>query len=67
MVTGRPVGGKQAFRKNEEITIEIPKKALFIQTDKPIYKPGQTGTQQSDLFFVHTCWFKCFKDKIPYC
>ena len=44
MVTGRPVRGKQAFRKNEEITIEIPKKALFIQTDKPIYKPGQTGT-----------------------
>ncbi|CAH3159931.1 unnamed protein product [Porites lobata] len=42
MVTGRPVGGKQAFRKNKEITIEIPKKALFIQTDKPIYKPGQT-------------------------
>ena len=44
MVTGRPVEGKQAFRKNKEITIEIPKKALFIQTDKPIYKPGQTGT-----------------------
>ncbi|KAM7438496.1 A-macroglobulin receptor [Porites harrisoni] len=53
MVTGRPVGGKQVFRKSEEITIEIPKKALFIQTDKPIYKPGQTvnmrivGTDES--------------------
>ena len=44
MVTGGPVGGKQVFRKSEEITIEIPKKSLFIQTDKPIYKPGQTGT-----------------------
>ena len=34
---------RHTFHKSEEITIEIPKKSIFIQTDKPIYKPGQTG------------------------
>lgn len=38
------MGGRNAFIKSETITIEIPKRSIFIQTDKPIYKPGQTGT-----------------------
>lgn len=41
-VYGGPVGGFNAFLSSELITIEIPKTSIFIQTDKPIYKPGQT-------------------------
>jgi len=31
------------------ITITIPKISLFIQTDKPTYKPGQTGNKTNHL------------------
>ena len=35
--------GKHDFLSSEDIAIETPKSSIFIQTDKPIYKPGQTG------------------------
>ncbi|XP_078348546.1 C3 and PZP-like alpha-2-macroglobulin domain-containing protein 8 isoform X2 [Oculina patagonica] len=41
-VFGGPADGKLAFQKSEMISIDIPKNSIFIQTDKPIYKPGQT-------------------------
>ena len=42
-VFGGPVHGGLVIQKSEIITIKIPKISVFIQTDKPIYKPGQTG------------------------
>lgn len=44
-VFGGPVSmnGRLVFKKSETIDIAIPKSSIFIQTDKPIYKPGQTG------------------------
>ena len=42
-VFGGPVNGRLVFKKSEMIDIAIPKSSIFIQTDKPIYKPGQTG------------------------
>lgn len=42
-VIGGPVSGQPTFQKSEMIDIIIPKSSIFIQTDKPIYKPGQTG------------------------
>ncbi|RMX42642.1 hypothetical protein pdam_00010289 [Pocillopora damicornis] len=41
-VFGGPVHGGLVIQKSEIITIKIPKISVFIQTDKPIYKPGQT-------------------------
>ncbi|XP_068740975.1 alpha-2-macroglobulin-like isoform X2 [Montipora capricornis] len=41
-VHGGPVDGKRNFLSSEVVTIETPKSSMFIQTDKPIYKPGQT-------------------------
>ncbi|XP_020628885.1 C3 and PZP-like alpha-2-macroglobulin domain-containing protein 8 isoform X2 [Orbicella faveolata] len=41
-VSGGPVDGKHVFQKSETISVLIPKNSVFIQTDKPIYKPGQT-------------------------
>ena len=57
-VYGRPVTASKnssqvilghAFQKSVVITIEIPEKSIFIQTDKPIYKPGQTGNANDKL------------------
>ena len=42
-VTAGPKGNRNAFQKSESVTLEIAKKTIFIQTDKPIYKPGQTS------------------------
>lgn len=42
-VFGGPVNGEPVIQNSEIITIKIPKISVFIQTDKPIYKPGQTG------------------------
>ncbi|XP_067056984.1 pregnancy zone protein-like isoform X1 [Acropora muricata] len=42
-INGGQLGGRyDDFQSSEMITIAIPKNSLFIQTDKPIYKPGQT-------------------------
>lgn len=41
-VFGRTVHGRSVSQHRETITIKIPKISVFIQTDKPIYKPGQT-------------------------
>lgn len=41
-VFGGPVNGEPVIQNSEIITIKIPKISVFIQTDKPIYKPGQT-------------------------
>ncbi|KAJ7371503.1 C3 and PZP-like alpha-2-macroglobulin domain-containing protein 8 [Desmophyllum pertusum] len=41
-VFGGPLGGPTTFNRSEMINIEIPKNSVFIQTDKPIYKPDQT-------------------------
>ncbi|XP_068693904.1 alpha-2-macroglobulin-like [Montipora foliosa] len=42
-VRGGPVNGKRDFLSSEDVTIKTPKSSyMFIQTDKPIYKPGQT-------------------------
>ena len=38
------------------ITIAIPKNSLFIQTDKPIYKPGQTGNKINHLHVFCYGW-----------
>ncbi|KAI2656158.1 Alpha-2-macroglobulin-like protein 1 [Labeo rohita] len=35
-------GGKISLNKTTKILINLPKNLLFIQSDKPIYKPGQT-------------------------
>ncbi|XP_044164285.1 pregnancy zone protein-like isoform X2 [Acropora millepora] len=43
-INGGRLGGLRHddFQSSKMITITIPKISLFIQTDKPIYKPGQT-------------------------
>ena len=43
LINGR---GRAGFRFQETTAIVIEAKTLltFIETDKPIYKPGQTGT-----------------------
>lgn len=57
-VFGGPVNKKRVFSKSEIISIVIPKNSVFIQTDKPVYKPGQTGNAfwkpqwYNDLSFV---------------
>ena len=49
-IHGGRLGGKlDDFNSSETITITIPKISLFIQIDKPIYKPGQTGNKTSHL------------------
>ena len=48
-VYGGPVNRQHTFHKSKVITIEIPKKSIFIQTDKPIYKPVQTGNANNKL------------------
>uniref|UniRef100_A0A8C2HYT3 Alpha-2-macroglobulin-like 1 n=1 Tax=Cyprinus carpio TaxID=7962 RepID=A0A8C2HYT3_CYPCA len=45
-------GGKTSLNKTIQILIIHPQNLLFIQSDKPIYKPGS-----HDLFMV--CYFKC--------
>ena len=50
-IHGGPLGGKlDDFQSTEMITITIPKISIFIQTDKPIYKPGQTGNKTNHLY-----------------
>lgn len=39
------------FQKKQKVLIKPTDKKTFIQTDKPVYKPGQTGTDRT-LFFV---------------
>lgn len=46
-ISGGPLDGEGVFSKSEMISILIPKNSVFIQTDKPVYKPGQTG---------NACW-----------
>ena len=48
-VYGVSVDSQLIFYKSEVITIEIPKKSIFIRTDKPIYKPVQTGNANNKL------------------
>ena len=50
-IHGGPLGGKlDDFQSSEMITVKIPKISIFIQTDKPIYKPGQTGNKTNHLY-----------------
>ncbi|XP_015766360.1 PREDICTED: C3 and PZP-like alpha-2-macroglobulin domain-containing protein 8 [Acropora digitifera] len=50
-IIGGQLGGRRDdFQSSEMITIKIPKISLFIQTDKPIYKPGQTGNKTNHLY-----------------
>ena len=50
-IIGGQLGGRcDDFQSSEMITIQIPKISLFIQTDKPIYKPGQTGNKTNHLY-----------------
>ncbi len=42
-------GAETSLSKATEILINPPKSLLFIQSDKPIYKPGQT----SNVFVVN--------------
>ena len=52
-INGGQLGGRyDDFQSSEMITIAIPKNSLFIQTDKPIYKPGQTGNKTNHLYSV---------------
>lgn len=50
-INGGRLGGLRHddFQSSKMITITIPKISLFIQTDKPIYKPGQTGNKTNHL------------------
>ena len=54
-INGGRLGGLRHddFQSSKMITITIPKISLFIQTDKPIYKPGQTGINKTN----HLCSF----------
>ncbi|XP_006901822.1 PREDICTED: alpha-2-macroglobulin-like [Elephantulus edwardii] len=41
-ITAHVTGSTQVFTKKKQIYIKKPKSLVFIQTDKPIYKPGQS-------------------------
>lgn len=42
------------LEKRQKVLISSTKPLMFIQTDKPIYKPGQTGTNLSIYLSNHT-------------
>ena len=33
------------FRSSKSVLVKNSESLIFVQTDKPIYKPGQTGTE----------------------
>ena len=59
--------GAMAFENTTQLSYETKSHSIFIQTDKAIYKPGQTSTYSffpSLLPFVIPVFF--IKKKIPY-
>ena len=48
-VTG---SGDVNFKESRDITIERSSESLFIQTDKPAYKPGDKGIQHPISIYV---------------
>lgn len=43
-----------SFNKHLSVNVRFPKDRIFIQTDKPIYKPGSKGS-----FNLFSLWQKC--------
>lgn len=39
-------GATHEFRRQTTVVVKNQESLVFVQTDKPIYKPGQTGTKQ---------------------
>jgi len=37
-------GATLQFTSRKSVLVKNPESLVFVQTDKPIYKPGQTGT-----------------------
>ena len=42
------------FEEEKDIKIKKPKLITLVQTDKPIYKPGQTGKDPGTVFMLET-------------
>lgn len=38
-------GATHEFRRQTTVVVKNQESLVFVQTDKPIYKPGQTGTK----------------------
>lgn len=39
-------GATHEFRRQTTVLVKNQESLVFVQTDKPIYKPGQTGTKR---------------------
>lgn len=45
-VTVTVKGATLQFRSRKSVLVKNYESLVFVQTDKPIYKPGQTGTSE---------------------
>ncbi|KAI4886734.1 hypothetical protein NFI96_022087, partial [Prochilodus magdalenae] len=50
-------GDRTSLNKTTQILIKPPTQLILIQTDKPIYKPGQTGTYQNTQRMWHNGFY----------
>ena len=61
-VSGMTLGANFTFSDSRDVTIEDRGPTLFIQTDKPIYKPGQKGWSVEDVEYFN----KAFQGEPPH-